>query len=179
MQMHWFSSMVSSHDCNTQGSDCTPELVDEATRYRIAATDAWNRLGFPGTLKLHCIEAHAIGDVNFWKGLKHRTEDFVEQMHQHGRRDMLRTRGLRYFNRRIASVVRFQAMEARHDVAKQQETVRQRQKRRFRHDRPPAGSNAHDKRETGRYTALDNYTLGLNKLGNPKEIPTSLMEEEI
>ena len=89
-------------------------------RFRIAATDAWNRLGFPGTLKLHCIEAHAIGE-----GLKHR---FVEQMHQHGRRDMLRTRGLRYFNRRIASVVRFQAMEARHDVAKQQETVRQRQK---------------------------------------------------
>ena len=122
MQMHWFSSMVSSHDCNTQGSDCTPELVDEATRFRIAATDAWNRLGFPGTLKLHCIEAHAIGDVNFWKGLKHR---FVEQMHQHGRRDMLRTRGLRYFKRRIASVVRFQAMEACRDVAKQQETVRQ------------------------------------------------------
>ena len=139
MQMPWFSSMVS------QGSDCTPELLNGAMRFRIAATDAWNRLGFPGTLKLHCIEAHAIGDVNFWKGLKHR---FVEQMHQHGRRDMLRTRGLRYFNRRIASVVRFQAMEARDDVEKHQEAVRQRRKRHFGYDRLAAGSNKREKGET-------------------------------
>ena len=83
------------------------------------------------------------------KGLKHRTEDFVEQMHQHGRRDMLRTRGLRYFNRRIASVVRFQAMESRDDVEKHQEAVRQRRKKHFGHDRLAARSNAHNKREKG------------------------------
>ena len=37
---------------HTHGSDCTPQSVDEAMRFRKAATDAWNRLGFP-TLKLH------------------------------------------------------------------------------------------------------------------------------
>ena len=42
---------------HTQGSDCTPELLNEAMRF--AAADAWNRLGFPGTLKLHGIGAHA------------------------------------------------------------------------------------------------------------------------
>jgi hypothetical protein len=94
----------------------TEEVAEEAERFLTAGLDAWFRLGLTNKVSIHTMGAHAIEDLKFWRGLWKRNEEFMEQLHQVGITDALRTRGLNTIARKAAAIQKFYWLSSRSDV---------------------------------------------------------------
>ena len=80
----------------TRCGELTNEIINLTKRMVAAVLKMWRNLRFStrGT-KLHGLEDHLVEQMVHYNGIGDFTEDFVEQSHQTGVRDELRTRGLK------------------------------------------------------------------------------------
>ena len=80
----------------TRCGELTNEIINLTKQMVAAVLKMWRNLRFStrGT-KLHGLEDHLVEQMVHYNGIGDFTEDFVEQSHQTGVRDELRTRGLK------------------------------------------------------------------------------------
>jgi hypothetical protein len=151
----------------------TEEVAEEAERFLAAGLDAWFRLGLTNKVSIHTMGAHAIEDLKFWRGLWKRNEEFMEQLHQVGITDALRTRGLNTIARKAAAIQKFYWLSSRSDVRGQIRDVNDSRKRNFTTDRAAAGEAAKAGRELRRQETVERYELGQPNLRDPTNTITA------
>lgn len=145
----------------------TDVVAEKAERFLTAGLDAWFRLGLTNKVSIHTMAAHAIGDLKFWRGLFKRNEEFMEQLHQVGITDALRTRGLTTIARKAEAIQKFYWLSSRSDVREQIQAVNDSRKRNFTTDRAAAGEAAKAGRELRRQETVERYKLGQPNLRDP------------
>lgn len=138
----------------TMHTDFDPAgTVARATDFRKAAMDVLRKLG----AKAHLCEDHGISFLELLHGLGKYTEDFMEQEHQYGVLDALRTRGLRNLLRKAVSKSRWEAASRKSAVAMAMNYVQEKSKCKRSRSQESAAEKASAERHQARDAALAAY----------------------
>jgi hypothetical protein len=133
----------------------TEESRLKSERFIGEAMDRWRALGISVPPKGHAAEYEQILQNRVLKGVGDFMEDWVEQLHQFGKVNDVRTRNMRDKVEKYVNMARWEKMNINPGVVKVKQEVKEASKRKFRIERPEKKKRAKISRNEKRTLALE------------------------